>query len=377
MNFFFCTCVFGLLDAVLAAGQNQSHRLRKGHLQVNHADVVAHGEPRLNTAPAKVLPQYCSDPQCETCMQDGENPNNLKCTRCKGGFGLKHEVKECDNLLNCENECIPCEVKGCLQCSTLALACTLCEDEMTFKDGKCGAKSDWWDWWKAEMPPIAAPPTAAEGAKSNAKATVQTSKTAVKETRSAAEKLPAAQNPLYPFQYYGIGSVLVAALLYAVLIFGVAYCYMQNRGKNVSASTGYLPEDGFSDAICECSQSWPICMWSCFCPCIRWSDTAAQMQFMSFYLGIALWCFLMLGNSLVSGLGLLLIVLLGAWHRNKTRAAFGLPRTCTTAIQDIIAWSCCQPCAIAQEARHVERALGLRSDTRIVSARSLSQRVLD
>merc|ERR1719420_76531 len=104
-------------------------------------------------------------------------------------------------------------------------------------------------------------------------------------------------------------------------------------------------------------------MWACFCPCIRWSDTTSQLHFLSFYLGLLIWCCLSLFNVLFAGVGFVLVAIMGAYYRSKIRAYFGHPRSCMTGFQDVIAWLCCQPCAIAQEARHVERHLGLQTNS--------------
>jgi Cys-rich protein (TIGR01571 family) len=267
------------------------------------------------------------------------HPEKVHCAECSPGFGLKHEAEECDSVLNCENTCVPCEVKGCMQCSTLASACIECERKLQLHEGKCtGTASDHhWDW----IPAV-----------SEAQVTTQVN-----------EVNPALENPMVPFQSLGVMSMAIASVLYLVLVFGVGFCYMQCKGQRLTAASGYLPEDGFSDAICECGQSWPICIWACFCPCIRWSDTISQMRFMSFYLCLLIWCSLMLCNALLTGLGFVFVVLLGAWQRNRMRGYFGLPRNCMTGVQDVIAWLCCQPCAIAQEARHAERALGLQTNS--------------
>jgi len=309
--------------------------LRKRQLKVQRADVTTHH------GLAALGPEWCPDKHCEICVKDAVYPEKVHCKECSAGFGLKHEAKDCAAALNCENVCVPCEVKGCTHCSTLASTCAECGNELTLHEGKCNGSGFNWDW----MPPV-----------SNA----QKSKASKREDKDAA--VPAVPSML-PYETFGVLSMALAAVLYLVLVFGVAFCYMSFKGPRLTAASGYLPEDGFSDAICECGQSWSICIWACFCPCIRWSDTVSQMRFTSFYLSLLIWSCLALTNWAFTGLGFLLVVLLGAWHRGRIRGYFGLPRTCMTGIQDVIAWICCQPCAIAQEARHVERALGLRTSS--------------
>merc|ERR1719375_2200176 len=119
-------------------------------------------------------------------------------------------------------------------------------------------------------------------------------------------------NPLMPFQYFGVGSVLIGTVLYVILVFSVAWCYQTYKGPRLEST--YLPEDGFSDAIWACSSSWKVCGWACCCPCIRWSDTAAQMGYMNYYIGIAVWVILGLVNSAFAGIGVMLIIALGAFY---------------------------------------------------------------
>lgn len=339
MNVVLYTYIFELLSMVLA-----DVSLRNGHLKMHQADFTTHHIDHLSL---KAQPKYCSDPHCDSCIQDDVNPDTVRCTKCSPGFGLKHEVKECDDLINCQNLCVPCEVNGCAQCSTLAASCATCEKKLTLKDGKCTEGEKGWNW----MPAVSS---------TQAKSEKRSDKKAVKEENW---DISAMKNPVLPFQSYGVVTVAISAVLYLVLVLGIAFGYMQFKGRRLETVSGYLPEDGFSDAICECGQSWSICIWACFCPCIRWSDTVSQMHFLSFYISVLMWCALMLSNILLAGLGSLLVVFVGAWHRGKIRAHFGLPRDCRTGFQDVIAWLCCQPCAIAQEARHVERALGLRTSS--------------
>lgn len=344
-----------LADVSLRKGRKATKQNEtKGHLKVHTADITtqhggrdSHMEPQL-----EVQPKYCSDPNCETCQQDNANPEQVHCTKCSPGFGLKHDVKECDDLLNCENFCTPCKVEGCALCSTQAATCASCDDKLTLQDGKCTQGWINWDW----MPTVSNPP---------AKAAKRAGEETVKGGKGAYSAYPV--DPYLPLHSMGVTSWAIfglAAVLYLVLALAIAFCYMQIKGPRLSPASGYLPEDGFSDAICECSPNWTICIWACCCPCIRWSDTLSQMPpNVSVYLGVLVWCCLMLFNSLYAGLGFLFLVIMGSFQRGRIRAHFGLPRSCMTGFQDVIAWMCCQPCAIAQEARHVERALGLTTNS--------------
>merc|ERR1719321_1760747 len=105
---------------------------------------------------------------------------------CSTGFGLKHEAKDCDATLNCENVCVPCEVKGCTHCSTLASACAECDNELTLHQGKCNESGFTWDWV----------PAVSETQKS------RTAKREDKETKNSAMA-----NPMLPVQSLGVTSI--------------------------------------------------------------------------------------------------------------------------------------------------------------------------
>eukprot|EP00808_Paulinella_micropora_P016697 g40132.t1 len=54
--------------------------------------------------------------------------------------------------------------------------------------------------------------------------------------------------------------------------------------------------------------------------------------------------------------GLALFALAGAYYRTRLRRKYRIPGS---FLCDLLLWCCCSPCAIAQEARHVDRDAGL------------------
>lgn len=162
-----------------------------------------------------------------------------------------------------------------------------------------------------------------------------------------------------PVQKYSWKWILVGLAVYLVLVVVSAFAYSKFQSDMPLQDMRFLPKDGFSDAIYSCSSSWSICCYACCCPCLRWSDTVSKVNLMYFWMGVILWGILMYINFLVVGLAAPILALLGAAYRYRLRIHFGFPTSYTTMFQDLFAWCCCMPCAIAQEARHVDRTIGI------------------
>lgn len=162
-----------------------------------------------------------------------------------------------------------------------------------------------------------------------------------------------------PVQLISWQTILIGFAVYMVLVLVAAFAYVKFRSDVPLQDMRFLPKDGFSDAIYSCAGSWSICFYACCCPCLRWSDTVSKVGLMYFWFGVMLWAPLLYFNYLVAGVSWPILALLGAGYRYRLRSHFGLERGATRVCQDLVAWCCCMPCAIAQEARHVDRTIGL------------------
>jgi len=111
----------------------------------------------------------------------------------------------------------------------------------------------------------------------------------------------------------------------------------------------------------DCFADLPICLWSCFCPVIRWADTADMLGYLNFWVCIAVIAGLNLFIELGTGthiLGAIVVVILITWSRQKMRKTFGFEgqgEFCH-CFGDCLFICCCMCCSVAQEARHVEDA---------------------
>lgn len=302
---------------------------------------------------------------------------------------MEHDPQECRNHLNCVNECIPCEVSGCAECSTNAAKCDVCQGDLVLSSNSCqegsGPKHVGAGKEKAEkkgkMEEVAqgvaggVSDTAgsAAGSLEDAGGSGVDAASNQLDNMDPVEKASKVSQEVQEGEFENIhvllsptssvsGAMAAGGIIgYIVLVCCCGFCYLRIKGDMLNDwGSNRLPTDGFSDNIWACktdSKNLSICCWSCFCPCIRWADTISEMGYLRFPVALAIWIFLCVGNSFLMGLGSLILIGLGAYFRIKLRASWGLQ---SNTAMDIFNWCCCIPCVVAQEARHVERARSLK-----------------
>lgn len=286
-------------------------------------------------------------PNCAVCDRDGGS--RALCSVCMPGFGLAITRERCRSLLHCENQCVPCEVEFCHSCSEQAAGtCHECKVGYVLQSGKCIYVSQI-DEAKDDM------------------------NTAVGEVRDTGNSAASAVKGTYPSRLrewimpvstiYSMTdanhklSTIGAIVAVTISIYALAATYrFAVKPVRLDPAT-LLPEDGLSDHILACRTTPSIFCWACCCPCVRWSDTISLAGYLPFFVALTLWVVLLLANLILLGLGLPAVMVLGIVFRQTLRSSFGLPQTSMTLAKDVIAWVLCLPCAIAQEARHVERGL--------------------
>lgn len=108
----------------------------------------------------------------------------------------------------------------------------------------------------------------------------------------------------------------------------------------------------------ECHQNIPDCIWACCCPCVIWADNMYLLGEMRFWVGFALFLTVMVINTAAGGVFMwCLLTILFTYYRGKIRDRFGMPKETLDTAKDCGLWCCCSVCAIAQEARHITRAI--------------------
>ena len=150
-------------------------------------------------------------------------------------------------------------------------------------------------------------------------------------------------------------------------------------------SPGHIAHGQWSDGIFDCFDSASICVVSLFLPFLRWSTTVSRLRYLSFpaalflstppfVLYTVLYVYLNVrypatyGTDVVESYSTIYFVLLtlmilahltfvtlGTYYRGKVRREYGVSGN---MVEDCCWHFCCGCCAIAQEARHVDRDYG-------------------
>jgi len=133
---------------------------------------------------------------------------------------------------------------------------------------------------------------------------------------------------------------------------------------------GQIPAGRWSDGIFDCFESWEICLLSFFCTPFRWARSMERAHMLNYFLAITIYglpwfltllFFLMyswnakLMWGCISIFFLVLFCFVGGFCRRKIRGKYQIPGP---AIIDCCFHIWCACCAVAQEARHVDRDLG-------------------
>lgn len=85
---------------------------------------------------------------------------------------------------------------------------------------------------------------------------------------------------------------------------------------------------------------------------MRWADTLDQQEVLSYWPAFLAMFGLSLLHIYTNAISVVFVVMLGVFYRQKLRQRFEIDnKTPTTVMHDVLAWLCCQPCAIIQEAR--------------------------
>mmetsp|Transcript_43962 Transcript_43962/g.71257 ORF Transcript_43962/g.71257 Transcript_43962/m.71257 type:complete len:257 (+) Transcript_43962:112-882(+) len=163
----------------------------------------------------------------------------------------------------------------------------------------------------------------------------------------------------------------LAVLLMAVVTFGTAVLYRWRKQ--------WPPADpdmqGFnlrvwSSGPFDCFQDIPISCWSCFCPAIRWADSMAMIGQVGFWLGLTVFVvFNLLSSGGTYGIcAWVTACAVFAFFRQRFRRGFDMEGqgSVFAFCGDCCFYIFCTPCAVAQEARHVE--LAAKADHSFVTA---------
>jgi len=110
----------------------------------------------------------------------------------------------------------------------------------------------------------------------------------------------------------------------------------------------------------ESNADWQICVCACFCPCIRWAETHSRVKphhnfWLLFLAYSGCWVSSRLGWFAI--FGFLMLVSLSVYFRDELRSQYNMKQGPKFVCFDCLLFVFCGCCAIAQEARHVERSM--------------------
>ena len=149
---------------------------------------------------------------------------------------------------------------------------------------------------------------------------------------------------------------------------------------------GHLLHGAWSDGIFDCFDSGVICLLSLFLPCVRFAQTVSRLRFLPFPTALLLHGLPYVAYTVLyvainvaypqtygtdtnpdysaAYIALLVVmmaahlayVLVGTVYRGRLRREYGIEGN---GCEDFCWHLCCNCCAIAQEARHVDRDFGV------------------
>lgn len=163
-------------------------------------------------------------------------------------------------------------------------------------------------------------------------------------------------------------SIFMAMICTLLCAFGYDRVKTDSRYSLGTNPLGYSPQAGeehSQDALkrgtwrwglFECFGDIKICMISCICPCIRWSDTMRMAGLMGFWIAIILMSFLYALSPFVGGISSLIMLAIVTYRRQELRKLFRMNSDGTTWCEDCCTYMWCSCCAIVQEARQLEEA---------------------
>jgi Cys-rich protein (TIGR01571 family) len=150
---------------------------------------------------------------------------------------------------------------------------------------------------------------------------------------------------------------------YAQPVYGPGQGQGQQGGPRLTGS--------WSDGICDCFSDCESCCLTCWCPCIRWGLTLKRAGLWTFGAACAVYLLLRVGTNFASpnvynqispwiailgAISAIALIAISVNYRMKLREKHRIPGS---PFEDCLCHTFLSCCAVAQEARHVDRDLGL------------------
>lgn len=150
---------------------------------------------------------------------------------------------------------------------------------------------------------------------------------------------------------------LLPALVTVVVGFVAAVIYRCTKRWPAPEMATETDLQVWSSGHFDCLAEPMLCCMACCCPCIRWADTMDMANVIGFWPAAAVFLFLIASNFWLPAFVIINIALL-IYGRQMLRKGFAMKEqtTARSLCGDCLYVSFCTPCAITQEARHVEKA---------------------
>jgi len=175
------------------------------------------------------------------------------------------------------------------------------------------------------------------------------------EENQWAVSLPSFTQSLQRYMIYAAVEILLVVIC--------AFIYNKYRHEMYSAQTvsSIVTRDHFKYKLFSCHEDPQICLPTFLCCCVfvplRWADTMDKVtpkRLLRFWPALVVYLCVSYLAPLVPLLGSIAFVVFVTFFRVELRKQYKLQVNPKTILTDFFTWCCCGPCAIVQEARHVE-----------------------
>lgn len=164
------------------------------------------------------------------------------------------------------------------------------------------------------------------------------------------------------FLMLSYGELVVLVLSWGALTVAFAYYYHKYKelpDVHPDSLSNEASEEfkTWKHGLFDCLQVPELCLQAFLCPSVRWADTMRMMGHFSFWTGFFIMFSIAVCDALSMGVFLHVVLAgLGAYYRQQLRKQFHMEAGVQSMVLDYMAYWCCGPCAVTQEARHVQEA---------------------
>lgn len=151
---------------------------------------------------------------------------------------------------------------------------------------------------------------------------------------------------------------IVFLVLHVLLMLLCAYIYHRYRHTKFAFPQDVVPSDpsSFMYPLTGCFTDWRMCLMGCCCWQLRWADTIDKNNLGNYWVLVLVFILMssIIDARVMPFLGLVVVCIM-TYFRQQQRIRYGITTVGGCSIlEDFLAYWCCLPCAVVQEARCVE-----------------------